>query len=902
MKSKKSTLYQPGKRLASRLSIGWQVGICLVFLSAYALAFGPLYRRTGGGVGAALSVIPLLAAGWFWGWRAGVIGGVLLSLINAILISYARGAGGGDILSAFLGPGSWALVIIGWAVGYLRDIRERLTLEIQQRVQIEKALHTKEAVLAEAQRIAHLGHWEWDIITNHLYWSDEIYRIFGVAPQQFKETYEAFLEAVHPQDRAFVMQSVNNALYNGKPYSIDHRIVQPDGKERVVHEQAEVTFEEHGKPVRMLGTVHDITEQIQARQTLQKQANELQRSNALLSSLARIAAKIRTVQDVQPVYEILQDELFDFSFNFILGFWDPSSQTAVFESSSLAPSKLIQLEELGLNLHGFQLKAENLTILPRLLANPTPIYYAGQELLDLLARSAPEIYKQATGRILEILEFGPDTRMIFLPLLVASQVKGFLYFWGANLRQSDMGILSIFANQISIAIHTAQLFQTEQEQRQLAEALQDTSAAITSTLDFDTVMMRILENVGKVVPTDAANFMLIERQHARIAYWHGYSNEHKDHLRDVHMPLTSPILYKMAESKRPIVVPDTALCDDWITTPESGWVKSYLATPVVIHERVIGFLNLDSSTPNSLTKEHIEPLWAFANQAALAIENARIFDQTDEELRKTVLSLEQANLNLKHALHVKTTFMQRMSHELRTPLNAIIGFAGILERLNSGESTQKQARYAGNISSSAQRLSTLVNDVLELTALEAGEVELQKTRFLLQDLCATMLSEVHAQADKKKIHLDGDLCTPGVTLVADPTRLRKVFYILLENAIKFTPEAGQVSIQSTVASHQWIIDNCPLPAGHRQLSTDHWILITVADTGMGIRPDDFDKIFVPFEQLEEPLSRSQGGSGMGLALAKRIVELHKGYIWFKSNFGEGTTFYVVFPAHGLEQP
>jgi PAS domain S-box-containing protein len=112
----------------------------------------------------------------------------------------------------------------------------------------------------EAERIAHLGNWDWDIVKDKLLWSDEIYRIFGLTPQQFGATYEAFLSYVHAEDREFVEHSVSEALYEGRPYNLDHRIVWPDGSVRVVHEKAEVSFDKNGKPVRMIGTVHDITE------------------------------------------------------------------------------------------------------------------------------------------------------------------------------------------------------------------------------------------------------------------------------------------------------------------------------------------------------------------------------------------------------------------------------------------------------------------------------------------------------------------------------------------------------------------------------------------------------------------------------------------------------------------
>ncbi|WP_445475852.1 PAS domain S-box protein [Methanococcoides methylutens] len=131
---------------------------------------------------------------------------------------------------------------------------------VTERKKIEEAFRKSEISLANAQRIAHLGNWDWDIVTNELQWSDEIYRIFGLVPNEFGATYDAFLNAVHPDDRMFVQDAVNKAVYKNNPYSIDHRILLPDGSERIVHEQGEVTFNETGQPIRMVGIVQDITE------------------------------------------------------------------------------------------------------------------------------------------------------------------------------------------------------------------------------------------------------------------------------------------------------------------------------------------------------------------------------------------------------------------------------------------------------------------------------------------------------------------------------------------------------------------------------------------------------------------------------------------------------------------
>ncbi len=164
----------------------------------------------------------------------------------------------------------------------LVETNERLNREIEERKRSEEKAKRSEATLMEAQRIARLGNWTWNIVTNELHWPDEIYRMFGLTPLEFGVTYEVFLNSVHPDDRQFVINAVDAALYHNKPYSIDHRIVLPDGTNRVVHEQAEITFDDNGKPIRMIGTVQDITERKQVEEALQQSEAQLRRLSSQL--------------------------------------------------------------------------------------------------------------------------------------------------------------------------------------------------------------------------------------------------------------------------------------------------------------------------------------------------------------------------------------------------------------------------------------------------------------------------------------------------------------------------------------------------------------------------------------------------------------------------------------------
>jgi response regulator RpfG family c-di-GMP phosphodiesterase len=191
----------------------------------------------------------------------------------------------------------------------LSNLHEQAQREIEERVRVEKALRKSESSLAEAQRIAHIGNWDWEIETDELYWSDEVYRIFSLTPQSFGATYEAFINTVRPADRDYVVRSVDEALYQGKPYTFDHGIVLQDGTERMVHEHAEVTFDDSGKPVRIVGTVQDITQRKQAEETIRKANVQLEKQLQRLHALRTIDLAITTSYDLNIRLNIFLDQV-----------------------------------------------------------------------------------------------------------------------------------------------------------------------------------------------------------------------------------------------------------------------------------------------------------------------------------------------------------------------------------------------------------------------------------------------------------------------------------------------------------------------------------------------------------------------------------------------------------------
>ncbi|MBI4690518.1 MAG: PAS domain-containing protein [Nitrospirae bacterium] len=466
-----------------------------------------------------------------------------------------------------------------------KSISDIISVSMQNALNYEKTQQS-EAGLRDAQRIAHLGNWDWDIVNNILYWSDEIYRIFGLEPQEFGSTYEGFLNSVHPDDREFVKNSVDKALYEKMPYSIDHRIVLPDTTKRIVHEQAEVTFDENGKPIKMAGTVQDIT-----------------------------------------------------------------------------------------------------------------------------------------------------------------------------------------------------------ERKKLAEQLR----------------------------------------------------EYSQHLEEK------------------------------------------------VKER---------------TKE---------------LEDVNLAIQADnQELQAKRIEAEEAKLQAESANRAKSDFLANMSHELRTPLNSIIGFSEVMRDGMAGTVTDEQKEYLNDIWESGKHLLRLINDILDLSKVEAGKMELELSEFDVGETIRSCLLLFKEKTMKHSIKLSEDVSANIGSITADERKIKQVILNLLGNAFKFTPDGGSVRVQarlvhssqSTVhgqqrssqfTDHSSQIEEKSSAVNREQRTVNNrdFIEISVEDTGIGIAPEDMENLFKPFHQLESVLTKQYEGTGLGLKLCKDFVELHGGKIWAESKVGKGSKFVFVIPIRQL---
>jgi signal transduction histidine kinase len=339
-------------------------------------------------------------------------------------------------------------------------------------------------------------------------------------------------------------------------------------------------------------------------------------------------------------------------------------------------------------------------------------------------------------------------------------------------------------------------------------------------------------------------------------------------LRSTFIRRGEGVMGRLAETRQPVQAPDILNDPTYQsrlreTVVRTGY-RALLAVPLVRENQIVGGLVVNRKTPGEFAPEVIELLRTFAAQSALAIQNARLFHEIEEKSRQ----LEVANRH-------KSEFLASMSHELRTPLNAVIGFSEVLLDRMFGEINPKQDEYLQDILSSGRHLLSLINDILDLAKIEAGRMELDIADFHLPQAIDNAITLVRERAARRAIALEADVDARLGEIKGDERKVKQVLLNLLSNAIKFTPEGGHIGIRAGLA--------------------DGFAEIAVTDTGVGIAPEDHEAVFEEFRQVGTDYAKKHEGTGLGLTLSRRFVELHGGKIWVKSQLGQGATFTFTLP-------
>jgi signal transduction histidine kinase/DNA-binding response OmpR family regulator len=464
-----------------------------------------------------------------------------------------------------------------------------------------------------------------------------------------------------------------------------------------------------------------------------------------------------------------------------------------------------------------------------------------------------------------------------VPMLLDDELVGVLLVWRTEVDpfgDHEADVLTTFAAQAAVAIRQVDLRRAlEARQAELAqkvdqlEALGEVAQAVSSSLDLDLVLETIITHAVQLSGTDGGSiFEFDEAAEAflvRTAY--GTSAGLVDALRHTHIGLHETLVGRAAMAGRPYQVADLrdAPLDPHLERlRDAGW-RSLVAVPMLREDRIVGALVVRRRTPGSFSEETCELLQTLANQSALAILNARLFRE-----------LERKSAELEVASQHKSEFLASMSHELRTPLNAVIGFSEVLLERMFGDLNERQEEYLHDILGSGKHLLDLLNDILDLSKVEAGRMELERSTFSVRQTMDYGLSLMRERALRQAVTLRLDVA-PGVGLVeADELRFKQVVLNLLSNAVKFTPAGGEVVVRAAADGAE--------------------LVVSVSDTGIGVPPEDRERIFESFQQGGRAATQ-QEGTGLGLTLCRRIVDLLGGRMWLDSEQGKGSTFSFAIP-------
>jgi signal transduction histidine kinase len=439
--------------------------------------------------------------------------------------------------------------------------------------------------------------------------------------------------------------------------------------------------------------------------------------------------------------------------------------------------------------------------------------------------------------------------------------------------EKQIELVQTFADQAVIAIENVRLFnqvqaRTGELSRSVEElrALSEVSQAINSTLDVEAVLTTIVAKAVQLSGTEAGTIYTFDE--SRQEFWlrasHGMDETMIATIRDQRIGTGDTAIGKAATERRPIQIADvlaeSSLVLDVIV--RAGY-RSVLIVPLLRPNQIVGALVVRRKTLGEFPKGTVDLLQTFADQSVLAIQNARLFREIEQKSRE----LEQASQH-------KSQFLANMSHELRTPLNAILGYTELMADGAYGEPSEKMLGILKRLEANGKHLLGLINDVLDLSKIEAGQLVLELSDYCFQDIAQTVRSTLEPLAADKKLAFKVDMAPELPPGRGDGRRLTQVLINLVGNAIKFT-DAGEVAIKAEANNGAFYI--------------------SVRDTGPGISADDQTRLFQEFQQADNAITRKKGGTGLGLAISKRIIEMHGGRIWVESQPGQGSTFAFTLP-------
>ncbi len=515
--------------------------------------------------------------------------------------------------------------------------------------------------------------------------------------------------------------------------------------------------------------------------------------------------------------------------------------------------------------------------------HPIPMTRAtliGRVGLDRTARQITDVLADPEFGRLDLQQAGGFRTTMGAPMLLDEEVVGALTVWRNDVSAFDkreMAIVSAFAGQAAMAINGIKLVQQLGTRgAELArkveelEALREVGEAVNSSLEVENVLSTIAMHAVELSATDGGSIMeyAASERCFLVRSVYGTESDVVDRLRGIRIHLDETLVGRAAKERRPIAVADIGAIE---LDPhlqilfDAGW-RSLVAVPLLREGQIVGSLVVRRKHTGEFSEEALDLLETFASQSAMALINAQLYRE-----------LKQQSQELEVASRHKSEFLASMSHELRTPLNAVLGFSEVLLERMFGDINERQEEYLRDIHGSGRHLLELLNEILDLSKVEAGRMDMDYSTFELRPLLEDTVAMLRARAAIHDIALVVMVEEDIGPVHADELRLKQVILNLMTNAVKFTGDGGSVTLRAE--------------------RTGSEVEITVSDSGIGVPEDDRERIFESFQQGGRGASREEG-TGLGLTLSRRIVELLGGRMWLDSVVGEGSTFGFSIPGQG----
>ncbi|HEX7603572.1 MAG TPA: DUF484 family protein [Polyangiaceae bacterium] len=682
-----------------------------------------------------------------------------------------------------------------------RDITE------QKRVDDERTRLL--ASLARAQAIARIGNWERELATNEVYWSDEMCRLLGMARGESLDAYQDFLSLVHPEDRERVKTAVGDAIREGQPYSADYRMLRKDGTILTVHAAGEVERDERGRPLRIVGTVQDITERRHAE--LAVRAGE-ERVRLLLDASAE--GIFGTDLEGRCTFA-------NHAFTDMLGYEGPE-------------------QLLGRSLHPIIHHT-------KLDGSPFPESEC-PALKALVERAAAEVdddlFWRADGtgvrveyRMRPIVQDGKTTGLVTCVRDITER------------RRFEDERARLLEREHALREEADRARVTAEAMAGALRTLEQITEAALSSLDLDELLQTLVTRIKDAFAVDTVALLLLDDETRELVVRADAGLD--DTMQGLRVPADRGLAGRVLSGHRPIVIDELRAAELAVPLLHDRGVKSLIVAPLRLPDRTIGVVHVGSFIARRFTDDEATLLLLAADRIAIAVEHARLYEQA------------------RQAKQTRDEILGIVAHDLRNPLNAVVLSAQFLKRgaaRADGESVE-------TILTAAKRMDRLVQDLLDVTRIEASELTLALARLAVEPLVAEAIELARPLASAKSLHLETRLAPVLASILGDRHRLLQVLGNLIGNAVKFTGEGGTI----TVAAEQLGLE----------------VQISVADTGPGIREEHLPHVF---DRFWRATASDRRGAGLGLSIANGLVRKHGGRLWVESTLGAGTTFFFTIPA------